>query len=91
MGNFGGHAGRVLRAGDMIKMVNPTYSIDWKLQRATPTFRAAERIPSYGKEWKIGVLYGPHGAPDFLNLNILKNFLLQHGMCTLTQTDWVFA
>jgi urea carboxylase len=26
---------------------------------------AASIAPSYGKSWQIGVLYGPHGAPDF--------------------------
>ena len=22
-------------------------------------------VPRYANEWEIGVLYGPHGAPDF--------------------------
>jgi Allophanate hydrolase subunit 2 len=75
LGNFGGHAGRVLRAGDMIKMVNPSLPLDGlEIATAAPQALAAERIPSYGKEWKIGVLYGPHGAPDFFKPEYIEEF-----------------
>ncbi|WP_180135836.1 urea carboxylase [Acinetobacter sp. YH12070] len=75
LGNFGGHAGRVLRAGDMIKMVNPSLPLDGlEIATAAPQAVAAERIPSYGKEWKIGVLYGPHGAPDFFKPEYIEEF-----------------
>lgn len=57
LGQFGGHAGRLLRAGDVLHLA------------AEPTgpmhpLPAADR-PSYDTCWDIGVLYGPHGAPDF--------------------------
>ena len=75
LGNFGGHAGRVLRAGDMIKMVNPSLPLDGlELATAAPQALDAQRIPSYGKEWKIGVLYGPHGAPDFFKPEYIEEF-----------------
>lgn len=75
LGNFGGHAGRVLRAGDMIKMVNPALPTDGlPLAIAEPEALAVERIPSYGKEWNIGVLYGPHGAPDFFKAEYIEEF-----------------
>jgi len=58
LGKFGGHAGRVLRMGDMLR---------WHDATAAP---ADEQLPdaltpSYSNEWEIGVLYGPHGSPDF--------------------------
>jgi urea carboxylase len=59
LGKFGGHAGRTLRAGDMLR---------WT-QDETPSSAAASlpesEIPRYSHEWEIGVMYGPHGAPDF--------------------------
>src|SRR5262245_51030645 len=61
LGKFGGHAGRTLRAGDMLR---------WKssgpaLPAAVPTVPVEYPIPRYTHEWNIGVMYGPHGAPDF--------------------------
>jgi urea carboxylase len=56
LGKFGGHAGRVLRAGDVLRIGGTHES-----PRALP----GQLAPRYGNEWEIGVLYGPHGAPDF--------------------------
>jgi len=58
LGKFGGQ-GRVLRAGDVLHCGDAD---------ATP--RGLRKIsdgaiPKYCREWDIGVLYGPHGAPDF--------------------------
>ena len=75
LGNFGGHAGRVLRAGDMIKLVNTTHpNSDTPLATQEPQALSPALIPSYGKEWKIGVLYGPHGAPDFFKPEYIEEF-----------------
>jgi urea carboxylase len=57
LGRFGGHAGRVLRAGDSLRLGAPG-------EQATPR-SLDEAVPAYAPEWRIGVLYGPHGAPDF--------------------------
>ncbi len=85
LGNFGGHAGRMLRAGDMIKLVNTAHpNSDTPLAMQEPQALSPALIPSYGKEWKIGVLYGPHGAPHFLNPKRLKSFLPPNGPYTLT-------
>ncbi len=54
LGKFGGHAGRTLRAGDMLR---------WG--RSEPVELIEYPIPIYSHEWEIGVMYGPHGAPDF--------------------------
>ncbi|MGE8636961.1 MAG: carboxyltransferase domain-containing protein, partial [Achromobacter piechaudii] len=33
-----------------------------------------ELIPAYGNTWEIGVLYGPHGAPDFFQPEAIETF-----------------
>ncbi len=58
LGRFGGHAGRVLRAGDVLHLGEASGGTsDGTGQEAYPT--------EYTNEWEIGVVYGPHGAPDF--------------------------
>jgi urea carboxylase len=58
LGRFGGHAGRALRAGDVIHLNGSTVPL---LQEQI----CPAALPSYTSAWQIGVLYGPHGAPDF--------------------------
>ena len=57
LGQFGGHGGRTLRAGDVLHIL-PTTS---QISAALP----AGACPPMTNTWEIGVLYGPHGAPDF--------------------------
>jgi len=75
LGQFGGHAGRTLRVADMLAISRP--------ERAACTTPApvsdpqpldAALIPHYGTEWRIGVLYGPHGAPDFFTQAAIDAF-----------------
>jgi len=69
LGKFGGHAGRTLRTGDVLhlhQVVNQAQDINSQC----PT----ELIPQYTNKWKIGVLYGPHGAPDFFTNNDIEMF-----------------
>jgi urea carboxylase len=59
LGQFGGHGGRALRVGDVLKLFQKDQShVD---QRALPD----SLVPAITSRWDIGVLYGPHGAPDF--------------------------
>jgi urea carboxylase len=63
LGLFGGHAGRALRAGDVLRVNRSTaagVTDDAALLRAPTSIQ-----PALTREWEIGVLYGPHGAPDF--------------------------
>ena len=60
LGKFGGQAGRALRAGDVLRVGDS--NADLAASRALPP----GLVPQYGREWEIGVMYGPHGAPDFL-------------------------
>jgi urea carboxylase len=56
LGQFGGHGGRAVRAGDMLKL-RPAPA---RVREAAPA-----AIPAYAHHWDIAVHYGPHGAPDF--------------------------
>ena len=58
LGQFGGHAGRTLRVGDVLHIPAVAAS---NIDNTLP----AALIPAYAHAWEIGVLYGPHGAPDF--------------------------
>jgi len=71
LGLFGGHAGRALRNGDVLHTA-----------AANPPPRLTlpqELIPHYTDHWEIGVLYGPHGAPDFFTEADIQHFFA---------TDW---
>jgi urea carboxylase len=59
LGKFGGHAGRTLRPGDMLRWGDEADLV------CPPGPPAASKIPHYSHDWEIGVMYGPHGAPDF--------------------------
>jgi urea carboxylase len=62
LGKFGGHAGRALLAGDVIHLAkrNSDNVISGLLPNLSP-----DQVPEYQKHWHIGVLFGPHTAPDF--------------------------
>jgi urea carboxylase len=72
LGKFGGHAGRALRAGDVIHLLPATSEQETK---NLPT----ALIPAYSQQWEIGVLYGPHTAPDFFTADDIE---------MLFSTDW---
>ena len=57
LGKFGGHGGRALLAGDVLHLG----AAEAGPARPLP----AELVPAHAQRWEIGVLYGPHGAPDF--------------------------
>jgi urea carboxylase len=63
LGKFGGHAGRSIAAGDVLHIAqapaSPVHSVD---------------PPPYSNRWEIGVLYGPHGAPDFFTPSDIETF-----------------
>jgi urea carboxylase len=59
LGGFGGHATGVLRAGDTLHLADPANA------SAAPCVASDDERPVLTREWTLGVLYGPHGAPDF--------------------------
>ncbi|HVH07844.1 MAG TPA: urea carboxylase [Myxococcota bacterium] len=72
LGLFGGHCGRTLRAGDMLPIGAAAAA-----PLAAP-LREALR-PQLADRVEIGVLYGPHGAPDFFT---------DADVATFFATDW---
>jgi urea carboxylase len=58
LGKFGGHGGRALRAGDVLPVTPAVMS-----GASAPLGSTLQTPLTYA--WEIGVLYGPHGAPDF--------------------------
>ncbi len=64
LGEFGGHGGRALKAGDVLSF-NST-----KQKEFTPLQDQTQLTD----EWEIGVVYGPHGSPDFFTHEDIKMF-----------------
>lgn len=55
LGQFGGNATGTLRAGHVLRLARRNQT------DVLPAIEPAELT----REWSVGVLYGPHGAPDF--------------------------
>ncbi|HEY5821942.1 MAG TPA: urea carboxylase [Propionibacteriaceae bacterium] len=66
LGEMGGLAGRALRTGDVVPL-RPVPS-----PRAEPV--PPELRPEIGSSWRLGVLEGPHGAPDFFTVEDVAEF-----------------
>lgn len=75
LGQFGGHAGRTLRTADMLAVSQPGLpACTTPAPVSLPQAAHASLIPTYGNTWNIGVLYGPHGAPDFFTPEAIEEF-----------------
>lgn len=75
LGQFGGHAGRTLRIGDVLRISDPALAgCTTPALTEPPRSVPPEMIPRYANEWEIGVLYGPHGAPDYFTLEAMDAF-----------------
>lgn len=59
LGQFGGHGGRMLQVGDVLHQIEQP-EVTYTALALPPDLQ-----PNYTNYWEIGVLYGPHGAPDF--------------------------
>lgn len=55
LGQFGGNATGTLRAGHVLRLA----------RRSQADVLPATHPAELTREWSVGVLYGPHGAPDF--------------------------
>ncbi len=64
LGQFGGHGGRALLPGDVLAL--------GEVQGEPSVNRFAQ--PTLTHDWEIGVLYGPHGAPDFFTEEDIDEF-----------------
>jgi len=66
LGQFGGHSGRVLRPGDVLKLDENVAEVSASLPD--------EYQPGIQHEWTLHVIYGPHGAPDFFTDDDISAF-----------------
>ncbi len=76
LGNFGGHAGRALRVGDVLHVKN-TQRSGLSPQSLPAPFMQSLRTEHFARStsvWSIGVIYGPHGAPDFFTREDIDMF-----------------
>jgi len=73
LGGFGGHGGRALRVGDVLRLNQQACDPS----RARPL--AEQERPRYGSPWRLRVHHGPHGAPDFFTAADIATFFA---------TDW---
>ncbi len=75
LGQFGGHAGRTLRVADVLAISQPSLpACTTPAPISLPQAPEPAVIPEYGDIWEIGVLYGPHGAPDFFTPQSMQAF-----------------
>ncbi|MFA5257517.1 MAG: urea carboxylase, partial [Opitutales bacterium] len=72
LGRFGGPAGRAIAAGDVLHM-------GADVPEVAPATLAANLRPQMVRRWEIGVLYGPHGSPEFFTPEYIRTFF---------NTDW---
>lgn len=68
LGQFGGHVGRALRPGDVLKLGGQSDK-----PRALASV-PAERRPLVTNHWELRVIYGPHGAPEFFTPKDIETF-----------------
>jgi len=71
LGQFGGHAGRALRAGDVLHL--PALS-----DAGNGAQLPAELCPALPAVREIRVIYGPHGAPEYFTPAYIDTFLATH-------------
>jgi len=64
LGQFGGHAGRCLVAGDTLHL--------GEHEASEPEALVLPELPEH---WTIRVMYGPHGAPDFFTAQDVARIL----------------
>ncbi|MGH8350514.1 MAG: 5-oxoprolinase/urea amidolyase family protein, partial [Pseudomonas sp.] len=67
LGQFGGHGGRALRAGDVLHL--PALN-----DRSAGQQLAEEQLTRLPAVRQIRVIYGPHGAPEYFTQNYIGTF-----------------
>jgi len=67
LGQFGGHAGRAIRVGDVLHFNELAERLD------NVSLPSALK-PEIKNQWELRVIYGPHGAPDFFTDNDIQVF-----------------
>jgi len=67
LGQFGGHNGRAIQAGDVLAVGNSLSKVIPKANKVSDVYKVTKNNfqPTISNEWTLNVIYGPHGAPDF--------------------------
>lgn len=68
LGQFGGHGGRALLAGDVLHLAKPQASAELGRQLPAPL------VPAVANRYELRVMYGPHGSPDFFTDEDINTF-----------------
>ena len=68
LGRFGGHGGRALRTGDVLRLTGTAPDL------SKCTLLPESCAPPTARQWQIGVIDGPHGAPDFFTQEDIETF-----------------
>lgn len=69
LGKFGGHGGRALMPGDVLHIAEPEGDAASSIAPLSEALK-----PALSRTWDVGVLYGPHGAPDFFTDDDIATF-----------------
>ncbi len=67
LGKFGGHGGRLLRTGDVLRLT------DIEDNQELPGL-PKQVIPALTNQYEIAVIYGPQGCPDFFTEQDIETF-----------------
>ncbi len=79
LGGFGGHGGRALRTGDVLRAVDVPIVAGADVDATGGAAAVPEALrpalpPADGEPWTLRVIYGPHGAPDFFTEADIERF-----------------
>ncbi|MFN4263415.1 MAG: urea carboxylase [Thioalkalivibrionaceae bacterium] len=75
LGQFGGHGGRTLAAGDQLALAEGSCCEAGRRGRSVPLpLRPDFPVGCGSCRWEIGVMVGPHGAPDFFKEDAIRTF-----------------
>lgn len=67
LGGFGGHGGRLLRTGDVLRLTNQAIPSEL-------TVLPEACLPVLSNDFEIAVIYGPQGCPDFFTEDDIEKF-----------------
>ncbi|MBD1553717.1 urea carboxylase [Pseudomonas typographi] len=67
LGQFGGHAGRAVQAGDVLQLAP---LLDSSAGACVP----AAELPGFPPVRSLRVIYGPHGAPEYFSAAYIERF-----------------
>ncbi|MFB4213457.1 urea carboxylase [Shouchella sp. JSM 1781072] len=66
LGGFGGHGGRELRTGDVLRIAQVESAMEKQIY---------EQTPELTHEWEIGAILGPHSSSDYMDEAYIKQIL----------------